>query len=230
MRRLGLGEAADRKASLLSGGERTILALGLVLMEEPDLLLLDEPGNHLDFAGLSWLEDFIRNERRALVLVSFSGNWSAWRVEKLRRAAGEGRDWQADRKRIERLEALVARFAEIARTRADPAWGKRLRARRSQLAREKEAATERPDIGGRKRSISLDGGESKADFALIVRGYLLQGLSGRGRGGAGPLQGREPRHPGRREGCPRMSPARPAGIQKAYFRDRRPRELSFQAP
>jgi len=203
VKRLGLGEAADREASLLSGGEKNILALALVLMEEPDLLLLDEPGNHLDFAGLAWLEDFVRSERRAVVLVShnrwlldrtvdrvleldrarltaFTGNWSGWRAEKLRRAAGEGRDWQADRKRIERLEALVARFAEIARARPDPAWGKRLRARRSQLAREKAQATERPDLGGRKLSISFDAEESKADFALIVRGYSKAFPDGQG--------------------------------------------------
>jgi ATP-binding cassette subfamily F protein 3 len=192
--RLGLGAAADREASLLSGGEKNVLALALVLMEEPDLLFLDEPGNHLDFAGLAWLEDFIRGERRALVLVShnrwlldrsvdriididrgrvssFSGAWSAWRLEKLKSAAGEGRDWQADRKRIERLEALVARFAEIARSRADPAWGKRLRARRSQLEREKAQATKKPDLGGRGLKLSFDAEESKADFALIVRDY-----------------------------------------------------------
>jgi ATPase subunit of ABC transporter with duplicated ATPase domains len=41
-----------------------------VLLTEPDLLLLDEPENHLDFPGQAWLEDFIRGERRAALVVS----------------------------------------------------------------------------------------------------------------------------------------------------------------
>ncbi|MDP3177900.1 MAG: ABC-F family ATP-binding cassette domain-containing protein, partial [Spirochaetaceae bacterium] len=192
--RLGLEGAAGREARLLSGGEKNVLALGAVLMAEPDLLVMDEPGNHLDFPGLAWLEDFIRGERRAVLVVShnrylldrtvdrvlelergrltaYSGGYSAYRLEKLKRAAGQGKDWQADRAKIERLEALVARFAEIARSRPDPAWGKRLRARRSQLEREKAAATERPDLGRAKMSVSFEATDSKADFALIVRGY-----------------------------------------------------------
>ena len=163
-------------------------------MGDPELLILDEPGNHLDFEGLSWLEDFVRGERRAIVMVShnrwlldrsvdsilelegrritrYSGGFSAYRIEKLKRAAGQGRDWEADRRKIERLEALVRRFAEIARSRPDPAWGKRLRARRSQLEREKAQAAGRPELGGGRISVNFRATESKADFALIVRDY-----------------------------------------------------------
>jgi len=194
LERLGLPGSAGREAARLSGGEKNVLALALALMGEPELLLLDEPGNHLDFAGLSWLEEFVRGERRAVLMVShnrwlldrsvdsileleerrvsrYSGGFSAFRLEKLKRAAGQGKEWQADRKRVERLEALVRRFAEIAAARPDPAWGKRLRARRSQLEREKAQAAERPELGGAKMSLSFAGAESKADFALVVRGY-----------------------------------------------------------
>jgi len=163
-------------------------------MGDPELLILDEPGNHLDFAGLSWLEEFVRGERRAILMVShnrwlldrsvdailelegrrlrrWTGGFSTYRIEKLKAAAGQGREYEADRRRVERLEALVKRFAEIARSRPDPTWGRRLRARRSQLEREKDAAADRPELGGKRMSVSFSATESKADFALVVRGY-----------------------------------------------------------
>lgn len=194
LERAGLSDRASVVAQSLSGGEQNLLALIQAVRIRPDLLLLDEPGNHLDLAGLAWLEDFVRSlpfavllvshDRRMLdrvadgvleleagVLTRYAGNYSAYRLEKLQRAAGQGQDWQADRKRVERLEALVRRFAEIARSRPDPAWGKRLRARRSQLARVKAEATERPDIGNRDATVSFLGEASKADLALAVDGY-----------------------------------------------------------
>jgi ATP-binding cassette, subfamily F, member 3 len=192
--RSGLGAVADSPAAALSGGEKNVLALARALALAPDLILLDEPGNHLDFAGLAWLEEFIAGERRAILMVShnralldrtvdrileldsgrateYAGGYSAYRLEKLSRAAGQGKEWQADRKKIDRLEALVKRFAEIAASRPDPAWGKRLRARRSQLAREKELAAERPSGDSKRMSVAFAAAGTKADYALIVRGY-----------------------------------------------------------
>ena len=117
----------------LSGGWRMRVALAAVLFVQADILLLDEPSNHLDLESALWLEGFLKRVRGTLVLVShdrdlldrvtdrtlhldagkltlYAGGFSAFertlreRREQLRRAAAS----QADRRA--RMEAFVARF------------------------------------------------------------------------------------------------------------------------
>jgi ATPase subunit of ABC transporter with duplicated ATPase domains len=73
----GLGLKPDRvdlPISVLSGGERRRVELARVLFADPDLLLLDEPTNHLDSDAKSWLMDFLRDYRGAVIVVSHDLN------------------------------------------------------------------------------------------------------------------------------------------------------------
>ncbi len=64
------GEILNRPIRTLSGGERMRVLLAEKLLENADLLLLDEPTNHLDIEGLEWLENFIKNYKGAVIVVS----------------------------------------------------------------------------------------------------------------------------------------------------------------
>jgi ATP-binding cassette, subfamily F, member 3 len=63
-------DEADRLVSDYSGGWQMRLALGKILLQDPDLLLLDEPTNHLDVETIQWLEGYLIEQKAALVVIS----------------------------------------------------------------------------------------------------------------------------------------------------------------
>lgn len=69
--KLGFSESDMRRAvKLLSGGQRTRLALAIQLCREPDILMLDEPTNHLDIETLAWLENFLSQYKKCVMVIS----------------------------------------------------------------------------------------------------------------------------------------------------------------
>ena len=101
----------------------------------------------------------------------YTGNYSAYQLTRLQALVAQRADYVASQKRIAQLEALVARLAAIAAVRTDKAHGKRLRARRTQLAREENRAVARPDVKDAAVSVVLPEAESRANVALQVIGY-----------------------------------------------------------
>lgn len=69
----GLGfteEDFEKQINTLSGGQRTRVALGKLLLKNPDVLLLDEPTNHLDVESIRWLETYLSHYKGAVIIVS----------------------------------------------------------------------------------------------------------------------------------------------------------------
>ncbi len=70
---LGLGFVRDdfkRPTSEFSGGWRMRIELAKILLQKPDLILLDEPTNHLDIESIQWLEEFLMNSAKAVMVIS----------------------------------------------------------------------------------------------------------------------------------------------------------------
>ena len=69
----GLGfteEEFEKKVNTLSGGQKTRVALGKLLLQKPDLIILDEQTNHLDMSSIAWLETYLLNYKDAVLIVS----------------------------------------------------------------------------------------------------------------------------------------------------------------
>ncbi len=139
-------EDKNRKIADFSGGERTRIAMIRLLLQRPDILLLDEPTNHLDLASVHWLEDYVRNYPKAVIIVShdryfldetveivyelnggvltrYAGNYSSYREQKRKRLDQWKKRYRAQQEEIRRSREWIERFrhkprkASLARSR-----------------------------------------------------------------------------------------------------------------
>ena len=161
----GLGfkkEDKKRPLSTFSGGERTKAALAGLLLEKPDILLLDEPTNHLDMETVQWLEGYLRNYDRAVVMVShdrffldrtaqivyeledrkltkYPGNYTAYREKKRKDYELQKKAYIRQQEEIARQEELIRRFKN------KPAKASFARSRKKMLERMERVEAPRED-------------------------------------------------------------------------------------
>ena len=131
---LGFSEQSlSQMVGALSGGEKTRLALGAMLLREPDLMLLDEPTNHLDIKTLKWLEGYLAGYRGTLMIIShdryfldkcvtrifeierrhltcYEGNYSTYKEKKQLQYEIDLKHYEQQREEIKHQEELIARY------------------------------------------------------------------------------------------------------------------------
>lgn len=125
----------------LSGGEKTIVNLGALLLKEPSILLLDEPTNHLDMEKLEWLERFLKEYKGTILMVShdryfldkiatktillengkekiYFGNYSYFLKEDEKRTLAEFENYKNQQKMIKKMKESIKtlrKFGELAK-------------------------------------------------------------------------------------------------------------------
>lgn len=126
-------EDKSKKISEFSGGQRTKIAFIKLLLSKPDILLLDEPTNHLDIETIEWLEQYLKNYSKSVVIVShdrmflnkivnkvyeieygvttaYSGNYTFFEEQKKINYEKQLKDYEYQQKEIKRLNNIVTRF------------------------------------------------------------------------------------------------------------------------
>jgi len=190
---LGLPEPLwERPLAQFSGGERNVLGLARVLLLEPDVMLLDEPSNHLDMDGVEWFIDFAKRTPSALVTVShnrhlldalcteiwelrsrkvtrWAGNYTAYRRQRAEALALQERQYKTQQRTIGRIEFQARRLMDMANAYDDPGQARRAKAMRRRI--ERMDKVERPDDAARRFHAKIRGGARHGRIALEVRDF-----------------------------------------------------------
>lgn len=179
----------DLSVDVLSGGQKKMLGLVRLLAMECNLLLLDEPDNHLDLPGKARLERFIADFPGAVVIVShdrylldeivsliaeledhrltsYIGNYASYATEKQIRMLRQQQLYAAQQKEIARIEAAIARFEYWASIVIDERHIRQARSRQKMLDRMDRI--EKPIFERERMGLQLDGWRGSAKVLEIT--------------------------------------------------------------
>ncbi len=172
----GLGfseEEFSRPVRTLSGGQKTRLALGKLLISRPDLILLDEPTNHMDIESVTWLENYLAAYKGAVIVVShdryflnrvvtkiieiesgkssvYQGDYTAYSEKKAAERHAQQKAWQNQQREIRHQEEVITKLRSFNREKSIK------RAQSREKALEKTERLEKPEDADDEMRLRLE--------------------------------------------------------------------------
>ncbi len=190
---LGLPESAwHQPIDGFSGGERNVIGLARAMLSDPDVLLLDEPSNHLDMEGVEWFIDFVRRSRAAILMVShnrhlldavckeiwelrsakvvpWTGNYTDFQRQKAEALVRQERQFKSQQRLIARIEFQARRLRDMAAAYDDPGQAKRAKAMLKRV--DQMEKVERPDTHERTFGAAITGSGRHGRIALSIKDF-----------------------------------------------------------
>lgn len=187
---IGLGISSvdfDKEIKYLSGGQKTRVALAKLLLKNPDILLLDEPTNHLDLNAINFLENFLKDYKGTVIVIShdryfldvvtnktieltkgvieeYGGNYSYFISEREKRYELRLKEFENQQKEIDRLEEIIKKFRANTREKSNKQAASR------EKALDRIERVNKPDIDNKGTRISFDAKIKSGNDVLMIEG------------------------------------------------------------
>ncbi|QDQ02050.1 ABC-F type ribosomal protection protein [Lysinibacillus fusiformis] len=174
---LGITPLLTQPFTNLSGGEKTKVMLGQILLSNPSILLLDEPTNHLDMQAIEWLENYVQNFAGIIIAVShdrqfmnqmaqkiieiedgeaftYQGNYDAFVAQKEAKIEQQFAEFEEQQKKIKKMQEAIKRLKQWANEANPPSASLHRRAKSMEKALARIARVKRP-VTKKKMNLAL---------------------------------------------------------------------------